>query len=147
MKKTLFVLATLSSLFVSAQTLPSLSYPITADNLKFSFQSYDGETNLKCKPNLENELSQDWIVLCASADGKIIRTYSVHLWVKAYTRQVAPKLSLEVLYWVNDISKMPATGSSSTIWFHLKDSTSLQGLQLSQGVENDTAGLWLELNW
>lgn len=143
----IFLLSTNLPTTAVAQSLPGHNYPITPDNLKFTYQSHDGEISLKCTHALEDAMSQDWLVTCSDAEKEMQRTYRVHLWVTAYERQVQPKLSLEILYWVTDITRETPVGSSSTIWFHLNDPSSLNSIQISQGVENDTAGLWLEIGW
>ena len=127
--------------------LPGQNYPIKAENWKFTFQTFDGETVNKCKHLLTDELAHDWRVECFDDKGQPTQKYNVHLWVTAYERNVNPQLSLEVLYWVTDITNASPIGSSSTIWFHMKDKTYLDSVQISQGVSHDTAGLYLEIKW
>jgi hypothetical protein len=111
--------------------IPGDEIKIVAENLKFKYLSFDGETNLACTHVLENPKSQDWRVLCGQ------KNFLVHLWVTAYRRTVEPRLSLEILYWVN--------GRGGTSWIHLKDAASLHSLYMSQSVEEDTTGLYMDL--
>lgn len=117
---------------------------LEAKNLKFSYQSYDASSIVKCTHEIENELSQDWKILCQDSTFK--REYSVHLWVTRYTKKVAPRTSIETLYWVTERYPEQGKGYSSTNWVHLAEETPFYGANLSVGVDNETAGLYLEIS-
>jgi hypothetical protein len=130
-----------------AQPLPEAgNFKITPEMLRFRYQAFDGSVVLQCHHEIQNELSQDWKVQCQNPEGTMKRSYVVHLWLTAYSRQQAPRLSYELLYWISDHSHPAKIQSSgSTIWFHLNDPSALHSLQASESVENDTAGLYLDL--
>jgi hypothetical protein len=113
--------------------------------LKFTYQSFDGETVLPCKAFIENELGQDLVVKCQ--DGSTVKKYSVHLWVTRYTRPREPRTSFEILYWVTDRIDPKRPSTSSTQWVNLKNESDLHSLVLSQGVDGDLAGLYLEIDY
>jgi hypothetical protein len=118
---------------------------ITPEMLKFNYIRFEGGAFLRCAHRLEDAAAQDWRVSC-EGEG-IRREYRVHLWVTHYTRNVEPRSSYEVLYWVTDLSEPGEThGVGTTIWFHLKDESALHSISVSQSVENDTAGLYLDLD-
>jgi hypothetical protein len=122
--------------------LASLSMAsIQPSMLHFEYRSTDGNEKLACVHQIQNAAAQDWLVTCGN------KKYSVHLWVSAYIHEKAPKLSYEVLYWVSDLSVQGQPhGSSTTVWFHLQDPSYLSLLQVSLGVENDSAQLHLDLD-
>ena len=140
MSKKIFFFLALS--FFKATLLVAENISITPDRLKFSYQSYDGDLNIQCTHKLENELSQDWRVYCSNNNLK--REYSVHLWVTRYTKKVVPKSSFEILYWVKE-SFPTSTSYSTTNWIHLIEDSKFFAAQLSVGVDQDTAGLYLEI--
>ena len=114
-----------------------------ATQMSFKYQSFDGEQIVPCNYKLINEMAQDWQVICEKDTFK--RQYTVHLWITEFPKQNEPKLSAEVLYWVTEVGgPAPHKSNGSTIWFHLKDNTRMQGITVSQSVENDSAGLYLD---
>ncbi len=118
---------------------------ITADRIQFRHQPIQMTNDLICTHVLAHELSQDWDVVCKDKNDKIQRQYSVHLWVSRYTHTSGPKVSYETLYWVDDrTTPKDVKQIGSTIWFHLKDETSLHSLQVNQFVDNGMASLELE---
>jgi len=119
---------------------------ITADRIKFVHQPMQGQNDLTCTHKLINELSQDWEVLCKDKADKVKRSYSVHLWVSRYGHSNGPKVSFEVLFWVDD-KTMPKDIKTlgTTTWFHLTEDTSLHALQLNQIVDNGLSSLELEV--
>ncbi len=119
---------------------------ITAENLKFNLQPVQGAVELKCEHRLVNEAAQDWEVLCKDSGGKVKNKYSAHLWVSRYSHNAGPKVSFEVLYWIDDRSapKDPKSVGSTT-WFHMNEDTSLHSLQINQFVDNGQASLEMEV--
>jgi hypothetical protein len=120
---------------------------LNPESLTFVYQDYSGETRFRCQQRLENELSQDWIVECHNEIGEVKKAYRVHLWVTRYERKVQPKVSFEILYWLTDLLKMSVakTSTGSTTWVNLKEPSDLHSLSLSQSVDLDTAGLYLDI--
>ncbi len=142
-------------LFVSAVlffSVPALaagfgdSLKLKAENLKFVHQPMQGQNDLTCEHKLVNALSQDWDVVCKDKNGKVGRSYSVHLWVSRYGHASGPKVSFEVLYWIDDRTQPKDIKSlGATTWFHLNEETSLHSLQLNQIVDNGLSSLELEI--
>ena len=119
---------------------------LKAEHLRFVHQPMQGSNDLTCTHKLVNELSQDWDVLCKDQDGKVRRSYSVHLWVSRYGHKVGPKVSYEVLFWIDDRTQPKDIKSlGATTWFHLNEDTSLHSLQLNQIVDNGLSNLELEI--
>ncbi len=128
--------------FTSAIAKTKENISLQAHQLKFSYQNYDGDLSIHCKHTLENEASQDWLVTCEENSFK--REYSVHLWITRYTKLNIPKSSYETLYWVTE--KFPLQkGYSSTNWIHLAEASQFAGASLSVGVDEESAGLYLEV--
>lgn len=116
--------------------------PLNAENLKFTYQNFDGDRYVPCTHEVENVLSQDWKVICEKENFK--REYSVHLWVTRYTKAAAPKTSFEILYWVSE--KYPQqVGHSTTNWIHLAEESHFVAASLSVGVDSESSGLYLDI--
>lgn len=119
---------------------------IKAENLKFTLQPVQGAVDTVCTHTLSNAASQDWEVLCKDSNGTVRNKYMVHLWVSRYGHASGPKVSFEVLYWVDDRSKANDIKSvGTTVWFHLKEETSIHSLQLNQFVDNGSSALEIEI--
>lgn len=120
----------------------SKTIPLDAKDLKFSYQNFDGDLYVKCVHEIENDLSQDWKVTCENKTFK--RVYSVHLWMTKYTKTEIPKSSYEILYWITE--RFPKNiGTSTTNWIHLKEDSQFFAASLSLGVDNESAGLYLDI--
>ena len=129
---------------ISARALAK-EYPVELSRLELAYESSDGETYLPCQVADENPLAHDFRVKCGEQNGKALREYTVHLWVSEYTKSISPRMSLEILYWVTDWRDFRSPVShSSTFWLHFDDPTNLQGMELSQGVDQDLASLRLK---
>lgn len=140
MKKLLLFLI-LASTSVLAETKSIEKIPHNA--MKFQYMSFDGETILNCKHNKINEW-YDWEVYCGPNREKV---YSVHLALSLYKRNVIPKNSYELLYWVTDrTSKNGLQSYGTTVWVHLQEPSPFYRIQASVSVENDIAGLYLTIN-
>lgn len=124
-------------------SLPGGNLPITPEMLRFNYRPFEEGEALACRHKIKDSQAQDWDVLCG--EGK---KYVVHLWVTAYTRDVRPRVSYEILYWVTDVSRPDrSSGSGATTWVHLQDPSALDAIETRQSVDNDTAGLYLELRF
>ena len=121
---------------------PKENLKLQSNQLKFSYQNYDGDLYVHCTHAIENEASQDWHVTCAENSFK--REYSVHLWITRYTKLNIPKTSYEMLYWVTE-KRPQQKGYSSTSWIHLAEDSKFAGASLSVGVDEESAGLYLEV--
>lgn len=125
---------------------PSHNFRISKDQIRFFYQSFDGQTTYACEHQIENELGQDWSVICRDEAGKRRKEYGVHLWLKAVRRTRQPKLSYELLYWVTDrTGPQVRKYSGTTIWFHLNETSKINRIEAGMSVENDFARLQLEL--
>lgn len=145
--QTCLVVTMVMSAFSSSASFPGKNYRLTPEQLRFEYLLFDGSGSYMCKHFLEDALSQDWRIDCLNTDGIIQKSYRVHLWLKAYSRQHEPKLSYELLYWISDLSRSPKIeGHSTTVWFHLKDPSALSGMRVSLGVDGDLAGLYMDIN-
>lgn len=133
---------------LAATALLGATLAIAPSALTFTHEPFEAGEILPCTHKLVNPESQDWEVVCKSADGKVTKRYGVHLWVTRYPHPTPPKLSVETLYWVTDWT-VPASpvSNGTTTWAHLKDDTELYGMDLRQSVDNDTAGLYLKIKW
>jgi hypothetical protein len=115
--------------------LPGGNLEITPAMLKFKYRFNEGET-LYCTHELMDPFSQDWDVVCRAEDSSYTRRYRVHLWVTEYGHDTGPiKLSIEILYWVTDLTHQPIEGGG-TSWIHLADVTPIGGLELTQYLES-----------
>ncbi len=130
--------------FAKSSIAPTGNLPLKADTLTFSYEPFENGTILTCTHSLEDANAQDWNVTCKNAAGNTEKSYRVHLWVTSYERTSVPKLSYELLYWVTD--KKSGESAGSTTWLHLKDASSLYGLDVRQSVDADTAGLYLKID-
>ena len=115
----------------------SFSAMAQSHKYKFIYKSFDGQIIKNCTYKPINEW-YDYEVKC---DEKV---FSVHLLVRSYTRQLTPKTTIEVLYWINN-KTVPnrIEGSGSSIWFDLTEKTAFEAITVSQSTDQDTAGLYL----
>lgn len=129
-----------------ASPLPGHEFEITPEKLRFRYEGFDSGLVMTCRHEIENAASQDWKVFCQDATGRHKREYGVHLWLSAYRHATPPELSYELLYWVTDRTQPRVrVYDSTTIWFHLDRISQVSRVQARVGVENDSAGLYLEL--
>jgi hypothetical protein len=124
-------------------SLPGGNLKITPEMARFNYRPFEEGEALACEHQLKDPAAQDWEVSCGDQ-----KKYVVHLWVTAYTHESEPRMSYEILYWVTDMSRPDHTSSSgATTWVHLKDPSALAAIETRQSVDNDTAGLYLELRF
>ena len=121
----------------------------TASALTFRYTTFDAGSDYACKHFLQDADTQDWDVQCFDTKGIVKKHYTVHLWISLYNHPTPPQTSLEILYWLTDLSvPNAAQGSGATTWVNLNprlDASAINGLQLSQSVDSDTAGLYLTI--
>lgn len=124
-------------------SLPGGNFRITPEMLRFSYRPFEEGEALSCRHKIKDAQAQDWEVFCGER-----KKYVVHLWVTAYARDTRPRLSYEILYWVTDVGRPDRSSSSgATTWVHLQDPAALDAIETRQSVDNDTAGLYLELRF
>ena len=137
------ILLVLSSLSAFAGGRAALQ----ASSLNFRYTTFDPGSDYACKHYLQDADAHDWDVQCFDAQGVVKKHYTVHLWISLYNHPTAPQTSVEILYWLTDLSVPQAVqGVGATTWMHFNpkmDLGAINGLQLSQSVEGDTAGLYL----
>ena len=141
MKSVLFVFQSFFCIVALAQFPGGRILRLKPEQLKFQYIPYEDQGITSCQHVIENELAQDWNVKC---DKKI---FSVHLWLTEYSFSQAPEYGLELLYWVNDRSRGgQSVDTGTSLWMKFKNKNQIDSLTAKQGVENDTAGLYLEIN-
>lgn len=141
MKKLVIFLSLFISFNVFSETKSTMGIPHSAMN--FKYMSYDGQVILNCKHTEINEW-YDWEVYCGPNREKV---FSVHLALSKYQRDVIPKNSYELLYWLTDrTDSRDLKGYGSTVWVHLREPSQFYQIKASVSVDNDTAGLYLTLN-
>jgi hypothetical protein len=145
MKKLLCLVLCLTAFLASTLCFADGDLKITPSMLQFTYQTSDGSVSQDCTEILADAASQDWNVTCGA------KKYIVHLWVTVYDRPVLPKQSYEILYWVTDLSASPSQqgaqqAESTTVWFHFREPSDLYQLQVSLGLENDSAELQLVID-
>ena len=147
-----FQLAIFGGLLALSLIAPSASAQqhliMNAGDLKFTYQTEDQtspQAEVPCTHAVLNADAQDWTVKCG--DGANQRSYTVHLWLTPYQHATGPnKISYELLYWITDnTDPRVAHSSGTTIWFHLRELSSLASVQANESVEDDTARLAVEI--
>jgi hypothetical protein len=134
-------LAFASLLLLSAPAAQAARLP--GDALKFSYETFDGETRYPCKHERLNEASPyDWKVRCYEG-AALRREYVAHVSLERYVRTTRPELSIELLYWVTGTGIETETGG--TTWFHLAKDSPLLEVSTSATVDRATAGLYLDI--
>jgi hypothetical protein len=136
----LFILF-VASLSAHAQFPGGRSYRFRGPELKFQYIPYESKQTENCTHVLADERMQDWSVTCGT------KKFTVHLWLTEYRRDAIPQLSMELLYWVSDHSRggVSPQDTGTSLWFHFREATSFYSLAVKQGVDNDTAGLYLDI--
>ncbi|MBS1960832.1 MAG: hypothetical protein JST04_01345 [Bdellovibrionales bacterium] len=141
-----FVLASLAALAASLMgTAPAGKprRPVAGSTMRFVFRDFEGPRDIVCPHRLLSPDSPyDWKVECSDGSRKFAE-YTAHVALTLYDHTTEPKLSVEMLYWLNG-SRLPSEVGSTT-WFHFAEKSNLQGVSMSQTVENGTAGLYLEI--
>lgn len=110
--------------------------------MHFRYEPNEGAEAIECTHKQIKDLP-DWDIECGE------KKFSAHVIVRPYFHERAPKTKIEILYWVVEPGKKPRDTNifhSSSFMVRLKEKTDLYSVSLSQGVENDFAGLTLELD-
>ena len=115
------------------------------EQMKFTYMTYDGDQILHCKHFAIDEFKFDWDVTCKNKEGTFYKLYRAHVSLAKYSRPSIPMTTYEVLYWVTEKSSGQVYGSSTSLWFNFKNEADFHGLTISQSVEKETAGLYLDI--
>lgn len=120
---------------------------LSASQMKFSYKSYDGETNYDCEHKISNDLAHIWDLYCFDENNVIKKQFTATVWISKYQRQASPQNTYELIYRISDqnLSSILHTGSSH--WINLDQDSGLHSLTLSQSVENDLAGIYLDVRY
>lgn len=132
--------------------LALLSFNIFAQldetKMKFTYRSYDGQTNYVCDHKLVNDLAHIWDLYCFDENNQLKKKFSATVWVSKYSRDRSPENTYELIYRVTQrISSTQIKHTGSTNWINLEKNSPLASLTLSQSIEDDTAGLYLEIKY
>lgn len=141
MKQLCFLLL-LSSGLVNAKSIPKT---LTPERLKFSYKTFEGDKDLKCFHEYADEFKFDWNVTCKDTES-FYKIFRVHLSLSQYSHPTPPQTTYEVLYWVTDRTTNHISGNGTSFWLNLKNKSDFHGLTMSQSVDADTAGLYLEIS-
>lgn len=141
MKGLIFTL--ILSLFLTVAAVPaSAQYgdlKIQPSDLKLKYQAYDGAFTLPCTAEFLSPASPyDFKVRCDDDKEAVSHDFVVHLAISMYARTVAPKLRVEILYWVD--------GEGATSWLSFAEPNALAGYEASQKIKGEESSLFLELD-
>lgn len=127
-----------------SMTIAGLAWgtPVESKNLSFQYIPNEGTMMMNCVHSQIRDLP-DWEVVCGKGTPQQ-KKYSVHFITKEYQRAVQPVTTFEYLYWVTEWEFVKPVYSSNSFWIRLKEKTSVHGIRLYQGVENDVASLVLD---
>ena len=120
-------------------------WAIEPEQMKFTYMTYDGDQILHCKHFPIDEFKFDWDVTCKNESGSFYKLYRAHVSLSKYSRPSIPMTTYEVLYWVTERTSGQVYGSSTSLWFNFKNEADFHGLTISQSVEKETAGLYLDI--
>ncbi len=127
-------------------SVPKLSgyESISAANIRFVFQTFEGDFKTLCKHELIDESSPYDLKVECYRGTNLFAQYSAHIALKQYPHSSGDtKFSIELMYWLTG-TRLPSEVGSTT-WIHLAERTAIHGVKTSQTVENGTAGLYLEI--
>jgi hypothetical protein len=103
------------------------------NQVRFIYEPFEEGPAVACQHQAVSETNPyDLKVICQNHE------YTVHLMLNRYTHPNAPKMSYELLYWVNN--------EGATSWYHFTEATQLSSLESSQSVPGGVAGLRLKIN-
>lgn len=110
---------------------------LLGNQIQFIYEPYDSASS-NCTHQLASTANPyDHEVTCIDSN-KIKHSFVVHLALSKYTHPTPPRISYELLYWVND--------NGATTWFHLEKESNLMMLESSQSLIGEPSGLRLKIN-
>lgn len=117
---------------------------IDPERLKFSYKSYEGDIILECRHFAIDEYKMDFDVTCKNQNGfyKLFRT---HVVLSQFQRPMNPQNTYELLYWVTDKTTHQISSNGSSLWLNTFEKNTFHSLTIGQSVDNDTAGLYLDI--
>ncbi len=133
-------------LFITTLFLIS-SLSINAATMKFKYQSYDGDLVYDCDHKLVHDIMKIYDIYCFDDQNNLKKKFSANVMINQYTRPNHPKTSLEINYRITDSSRATPVHGGSTHWVHMSEASPVSHLSLSQSVENDIAGLYLDITY
>lgn len=141
-------LSVLLPIVSNATPAPGFSFietkQIQEDDVVFTYTSNDGTLDLKCAHVFDKPEANDWDVWCGKGT-KWLRQFRVHFLVRKFASRASQRSAFEVLYWVIDRDQPTSKSFSSTSsWIQFKNSSDLEKMSFSQGVENDYAYLTVD---
>ena len=114
-----------------------------AISYKATYKSFDGSTSYKCDVKVEDDLAKNYCIFCFDKNNILKKSYSAHLMLNKYHMKMKPFNKYELLYWITD--RKTRESSSTTIWFNIIDQSQMHSANVSLGVDNDLAGLYLDV--
>jgi hypothetical protein len=115
--------------------------------LKFTYKSYDGQLTYSCDHKLTNELTKFYDIYCFDDANNLKKKFFAIVRVSKYTRPRLPRNSYEITYRISQRDAVRGPQHvGTTNWMHFNNETDLATMTLSQAVENDIAGLYLDIS-
>lgn len=119
----------LSTLFIGKAAL-------LGNQIQFVYEPYESAASSCTHKMASNNSPYDHEVTCIDEKNSK-HSFIVHLALNKYTHPTPPRVSYELLYWVND--------NGATTWFHLEKDSALMNLESSQSLIGEASGLRLKI--
>jgi hypothetical protein len=114
-----------------------VSVPAMSSQMSFTYEPYgEGPTQACIHQVVSAQNPMDWKVKCPMGSSAT-REFTAHVVVSKYVRAAEPRVSYEVLYWVN--------GEGASTLYNFKNDGELMSISSGQSVDGGTAGLRLNL--
>jgi hypothetical protein len=124
---------TFGTIFLSK---PTMNIALLAAQLIFIYEPYES-ASAPCTHSIVSQSNPyDHRVICTDEKG-LKHEFVAHVALSKYTHPTPPRVSYELLYWVND-------NGASTI-FNFEKDTALMSLESSQSIIGESAGLRLKI--
>ncbi|MFZ4715584.1 MAG: hypothetical protein ACOYL6_17805 [Bacteriovoracaceae bacterium] len=123
----------------------SSAYAIESEQMNFKYMNYEGDMILHCKHFAIDEYKFDWDLTCKNETGSFFKKFRAHVALSKYGHPTPPLSTYEVLYWVTDLTNNQTYGTGTSLWFNFNNDADFHSLTISQSVDNDTAGLYLDI--
>lgn len=121
--------------------LSSTAFALPEPDFRFSYEPNEGAEGVNCTHERIRDLP-DWKIRCPFFGET--KEFTAHVVLREMPRKEGTLL--EILYWVTAPGEAPGKAPkfhSTSALIRLKGESSLSGLSLAQGVENDYASLVL----
>lgn len=113
----------------------NIKQPINANTVSFQFESFDGLASIPCFHVIINPSNPYDLAVTCTDGKKITKKFTAHLALSRYRHPTAPKVTYELVYWVN--------GNGATTWNHFEEETKLMKVESSQSITGEEAALKL----